>query len=88
MIKRDGWSSSRTCSRKFSCCAESVRFAARNLELRQQAGYWKAEHARAVGRIGNLGANVEQLRGENRQLKARFFFYFGSGSLSSVRLPR
>jgi FtsZ-binding cell division protein ZapB len=44
-----------------------------NLELRQQAGYWKAQHARAVERIQKLEAEVEQLRGENRQLKARLF---------------
>ena len=44
-----------------------------NLELRQQAGYWKAQHARAVDRMAQLEAEVEQLRGENRQLQARLF---------------
>jgi transposase len=44
-----------------------------NLELRQEAGYWKSRHADAVARIGKLEAEVEQLRGENRQLQARLF---------------
>ena len=44
-----------------------------NLELRQEAGYWKSRHADALVRIGKLEAEVEQLRGENRQLQARLF---------------
>ncbi len=44
-----------------------------NLELRQQAGYWKGMHAQAVRRIAALGQEVEQLRGENRQLQAQAF---------------
>jgi chromosome segregation ATPase len=44
-----------------------------NLELRRQVGYWKAAHARAVERVKELEAEVEQLRGENRKLQARLF---------------
>ena len=44
-----------------------------NLELRQQAGYWKAQHARAVHRAEHLEAEVEQLRGENRRLQDELF---------------
>src|SRR5436305_828777 len=42
-------------------------------ELRQQAGYWKAMHARAVHRAEQLEADVEQLRGENRKLQDQLF---------------
>jgi transposase len=42
-------------------------------ELRQQAGYWKAMHARAVLRAEQLEAEVEQLRGENRKLQDQLF---------------
>ena len=44
-----------------------------NVELRQQANYWKAMHARAVHRADQLEAEVEQLRGENRKLKDQLF---------------
>jgi transposase len=52
---------------------ENAELRRENLELRQQAGYWKAQHARAVARITQLAAEVAQLRGENRQLQARLF---------------
>ena len=44
-----------------------------NAELRQQAGYWKAQHARAVRRAEQLEADLEQLRGENRKLRDQLF---------------
>jgi len=44
-----------------------------NLELRQEAGYWKSRHADAVRRIAKLQAEVEHLRGENRKLQAKVF---------------
>jgi transposase len=44
-----------------------------NLGLRQQVGYWKAQHARAVHRAEHLEAEVEQLRGENRRLQDELF---------------
>ena len=44
-----------------------------NLELRQQVGYWKAQHARAVQRLRNVEAEVERLQGENRQLQSQLF---------------
>jgi transposase len=52
---------------------ENAELRRENLQLRQQAGYWKAQHARAVERITQLEAEVDQLRGENRQLQARLF---------------
>jgi regulator of replication initiation timing len=52
---------------------ENADLRRENLELRQQAGYWKTQHARAVERMAQLEAEVEQLRGENRQLQARLF---------------
>src|SRR6266478_5597758 len=44
-----------------------------NLELRQQAGYWKGMHAQACRRIVELQKEVEQLQGENRKLQAQAF---------------
>ena len=44
-----------------------------NLELRQQAGYWKSRHRDALRRIGELEQQVEQLQGEKRQLQADLF---------------
>jgi transposase len=44
-----------------------------NLELRQQVGYWKGMHARAVERIAILEQENEQLRGENRRLQQQLF---------------
>lgn len=52
---------------------ENAELRRQNLELRQEAGYWKSRHADAVLRIGKLEAEVEQLRGENRQLQARLY---------------
>ena len=53
--------------------AEVAGLRRENLELRQQAGYWKGMHAQAVRRIAALEQEVEQLRGENRQLQAQAF---------------
>jgi transposase len=44
-----------------------------NLELRQQAGYWKSLHRKGLGRITKLDKKVEQLEGENRKLQADLF---------------
>jgi transposase len=44
-----------------------------NLELRQQVGYWKTMHARAVERIAILEQENEHLRGENRRLQQQAF---------------
>jgi transposase len=44
-----------------------------NAELRQQVGYWKAQHARAVRRAERLEADLELLRGENRELRDQLF---------------
>src|SRR5262249_2469010 len=40
---------------------------------RQQAGYWKAQHARAVQHLRHVEAEVERLQGENRQLQSQLF---------------
>jgi len=52
---------------------EVVALRRENAELRQQAGYWKAQHARAVSRAEKLEAEVTQLRGENRKLQNQLF---------------
>lgn len=44
-----------------------------NLELRQQVGYWKGMHARAIERIAVLEQENELLRGENRRLQQQLF---------------
>ena len=44
-----------------------------NLELRQQVGYWKGMHARALERIAVLEQENEQLRGANRRLQQQLF---------------
>src|SRR3954463_10494608 len=51
-----------------------------NLELRQQAGYWKSRHRDALDRVAALEQKVEQLEGEKRQLQADLF-----GRRSEVR---
>lgn len=44
-----------------------------NLELRQQAGYWKSRHADALERIDKLQQENESLRAEIRKLNDRLF---------------
>jgi transposase len=44
-----------------------------NLELRQQAGYWKSLHGRALERITALQQDNEQLHGEIRRLQDQLF---------------
>jgi transposase len=44
-----------------------------NLELRQQAGYWRSRHTDAVQRVAALEQENEQLRGEIRKLQAERF---------------
>jgi transposase len=53
--------------------AEVAGLRRENLELRQQAGYWKGMHAQACRRLAELEQEVDQLRGENRQLQAQQF---------------
>jgi transposase len=53
--------------------AEVAGLRRENLERRQQAGYWKGMHAQACQRLAELEQDVEQLRGENRQLQAQQF---------------
>src|SRR5882724_5984522 len=44
-----------------------------NLELRQQAGYWRSQHAAAKQRIAELEQGLAQLRGDNRKLQDQLF---------------
>src|ERR1035438_6350607 len=44
-----------------------------NLDLRQQVGYWKSMHARALERIAVLEKENEHFRGENRRLQQQAF---------------
>jgi transposase len=53
--------------------AEVAGLRRENLELRQQAGYWRSRHADAVGRIARLEQENEQLRSEIRKLQAERF---------------
>ena len=53
--------------------AEVHRLQRENLELRQQAAYWKSRHRDALHRITEMEQKVEQLEGEKRQLQADLF---------------
>ena len=53
--------------------AELARLRGENLELRQQAGYWKSRHADAVRRLAALQQEIDLLQGENRKLQAERF---------------
>jgi transposase len=53
--------------------AEVATLRRENLELRQQAGYWRSRHADAVQRVAALEQENEQLRGEIRKLQAERF---------------
>jgi transposase len=54
-----------------------------NLELRQQAGYWKSRHADALQRLTDLERANEQLRGEVARLNAQLF-----GQKSEKQTPK
>ena len=43
------------------------------VELRQQSGYWQAQHRRAVGREEKQAEEIQRLKGELRELKRRVF---------------
>jgi transposase len=53
--------------------AEVAALRRDNLELRQQAGYWKGMHARALERLTAVEQENEQLRGEVARLNAQLF---------------
>src|SRR5437660_11702156 len=44
-----------------------------NLELRQQAGYWRSQHAQSNQRLEDMHQELELLRGAIRKLKADLF---------------
>jgi transposase len=51
-----------------------IRFLRLQLvDLRQQAGYWRAQHQRAVRREEKLAAEMQRLQGELRELKRRVY---------------
>ena len=52
---------------------EVVALRRENAELRQQVGYGKSQHARAVSRAEKLQAELEQVRRENRKLQDQLF---------------
>ena len=52
---------------------EVARLRLENLDLRQQVGYWKSQHALAVQRLEKSRQEVERLQGEVRQLKSQAF---------------
>jgi transposase len=53
--------------------AEVAALRRDNLELRQQAGYWKSMHARALERLTAVEQENEHLRGEVARLNAQLF---------------
>ena len=53
--------------------AEVAALRRDNLELRQQAGYWKGMHARALQRLTAVEQDNEHLRGEVARLNAQLF---------------
>jgi transposase len=53
--------------------AEVAALRRDNLELRQQAGYWKGMHARALERLAAVEQDNEHLRGEVARLNAQLF---------------
>jgi transposase len=53
--------------------AKVERLERENLELRQQAGYWKSRHRDALDRVAALEQKVEHLEGQKRQLQADLF---------------
>src|SRR5688572_21326930 len=56
-----------------------------NIELRQQTGYWKSMHARALERLAAVEQDNEHLRGEVARLNAQLF---GSKSEKQSRKDR
>jgi len=52
---------------------EVQRLQRENLELRQQVGYWQSRHRDSLKRIAALEQEIEQLKGEKRQLQADLF---------------
>jgi transposase len=61
------------CQDTASLRTELVRLQRENYELRQQAGYWKGVHAKAVERLAALQEEIEHLRGEKCKLQDRVF---------------
>jgi transposase len=54
-------------------------------DFRREVGYWKSQHAKAVGRIEQLTAELEQARGQVRALQDKLFGRKSEKSASSDR---
>jgi len=52
---------------------ENAQRRRENTELKQEAGYWRAMHARATEREAKVAKEIEAARGEIRKLQARLF---------------
>lgn len=63
----------RLCSELTQLRAEVEALRRDNLELRQQAGYWKSMHAHARERLTAIEQDNEHLRGEVARLNAQLF---------------
>jgi transposase len=68
------WQCYRLLARLFFVAVAALRrLQAQVLELRQQAGYWQAQHQRAVVREEKAAEESQRLQGELRELKRRVF---------------
>jgi transposase len=54
-------------------------------DFRREVGYWKSQHAKAVGRIEQLTVELEQSRGQVRALQDKLFGRKSEKSASSDR---
>lgn len=54
-------------------------------DFRREVGYWKSQHAKAVGRIEQLTEELEQSRGQVRALQDKLFGRKSEKSVSSDR---
>lgn len=68
--------------------AKVARLRRENLEFRQQAGYWRSQHAAAQQRIAELEQEVARLRAENRKLQDQLFGRKSESSKSTDRSNR
>jgi regulator of replication initiation timing len=64
---------------------EVVALRVENAHLRQQVGYYKSMHERAVARLAEKDAEIEQLKGRVRQLESERFGRQSEKSAASNR---
>jgi hypothetical protein len=70
----------------FLVLAVARRLRRELIELRFQANYWRAQHQRAVQREAECKEQIQQLQGELREWKRRFFGRKSETS-SSIKSP-